>query len=41
MMTLIWVLAAYIAGLFTPGPWNETIKGWIRALWGKIFNKDQ
>ena len=36
MTLLIGILIGICVGLFIPGPFNEVIRNWLRALWGKV-----
>jgi len=35
-MWLFWLLLGFLVGLFTPTPFSEQIKGWLKNLWKKI-----
>lgn len=36
-MSILWFVAGAIAGLFIPSPIDGVIRGWVGALWHKVF----
>jgi hypothetical protein len=38
-MSLLWVIVAFLVGLFLPAPYSTLVRGWVSALWTKISGK--
>jgi|WetSurSiteA1Bulk_404760.scaffolds.fasta_scaffold00586_13 hypothetical protein len=42
-MTLLYIIAAFLIGLFLPSPFSTLVRGWVLTVWAKIksmFNKN-
>lgn len=40
-MEILLLILAFLAGLFIPSPIDTLIKSWVKAIWNKIFGKQE